>query len=78
MEYICSTNCYKAYEILKFTIDGKNFGRNAALTLVLLRHYTGGRLQHSLYNRLAGLLFCGPTAVPQLEGDGGNAVALNI
>ena len=26
---------------------GKKFGRNAALPLVLLRHYTGGQLQRS-------------------------------
>ena len=30
-----------------FFPHGKKFGRNAALPLVLLRHYTGGQLQRS-------------------------------
>ena len=28
-------------------VHGKKFGKNAALPLVLLRHYTGGQLQRS-------------------------------
>ena len=44
---ICAKKMLFIWINVFWNVYGKKFGRNAALSLVLLRHYTGGQLQRS-------------------------------